>query len=326
MPAVSVVMVFHQDTRFLRPAIASVLAQTLRDLELVLVDNGTGLPASALGDSGRDPRLRFVRLPRNEGIPGGHNAGVAAAQGEFVALLDYDDLALPHRLERQVAALRADPGLGLVSSLAETIDAEDRVTGRVFCLADPAAHRTYTQYWSAVVTPAITARREVLAALPYRAEFPVSGEFDFQARAFERWRGHVVPETLLRYRVYPAQTTQQRAFAIESSRVAIQLATARRRADRAEDLDSALALAAEGGESLAALWQRAAARSLAEGFPLLAAYQARRVLALGRSVPALRRALTLGWVAWRKAPAGERELAARLFLSGPVRAHRLRPG
>ena len=315
-------MVFHQDTRFLRPAIASVFAQTFRDLELVLVDNGTGLTTDALGESGRDPRLRFVRLPRNEGIPGGHNAGVAAARGEFIALLDYDDVALPQRLELQVAALRADPGLGVVSALAETIDAEDRVTGRVFCLADPAAHRLYTQYWSAVVTPALTGRREVFTETPYRGEFPVSGDFDFQARVFERWRGHVVPEVLLRYRVYREQTTQQRGIAIEQSRAAIQLATARRRAGRPEDLAFAIAIA-QGG-SLAKIWQRAATQSLAEGFPLLAAYHARRLLALGGAAAAWR-AGALALTAWRRAPAGERTLAARLFLTGPVRAHRLQP-
>ena len=74
MPAVSVLMVFHRDTPFLRPALASALKQTFADFELVLVDNGTGLGADALGELGRDPRLRWVRLARNEGIPGGHNA------------------------------------------------------------------------------------------------------------------------------------------------------------------------------------------------------------------------------------------------------------
>ena len=114
MPQVSVLMVFHRVTPFFEPAVRSVLEQTFDDLELVLVDNGTGLPVKALGELGADPRVHWVRLPCNEGIPSGHNAGVAAARGEFIALQDYDDIALPHRLERQVATLRADPGIGLV--------------------------------------------------------------------------------------------------------------------------------------------------------------------------------------------------------------------
>jgi GT2 family glycosyltransferase len=85
MPVVSVVMYFHRVTPFLQPAVRSVLGQTFTDCELVLVDNGVGISAAALGESGRDPRVRLISLPRNVGIAGGHNAAVAAAQGEYNA-------------------------------------------------------------------------------------------------------------------------------------------------------------------------------------------------------------------------------------------------
>lgn len=178
-------MVFHRDTPFLRPAIESVRRQTFRDWELVLVDNGTGLPADALGEAGRDPRLTWVRLPRNEGIPGGHNAGVAAARGEFIALLDYDDLALPGRLERQVDLLDRDPSVGLVSSLAESIDEHGRVTGGEFALVEPAAQRAYVAFAAPVVTPAYTGRRMLFERFPYRTELSHAADFDFLARAIE---------------------------------------------------------------------------------------------------------------------------------------------
>eukprot|EP01035_Chromulina_nebulosa_P064127 gene64127-87717_t len=223
-------MVFHRDTPFLRPAIASVVAQTFADWELVLVDNGTGLAPEALGEMGNDRRLRWVRLARNEGIGAGHNAGVAAAHGELVALLDYDDVMLPTRLERQVARLRAEPALGLVSSRAESIDATGRVTGREFSLDDGEAQRAYTQYAAPVVTPAFAGRREVFAAWPYRPEFQWSADFDFLARAAERWPLGAVPEVLLQYRHHAGQTTQVRAVQIAAERCAVRLMTARRRA------------------------------------------------------------------------------------------------
>ena len=62
MPAVSVVTVFHRDSPFLRPAIASILAQTFRDFEYVLVDNGTGMGPEVVGPMGADPRLGWVRV------------------------------------------------------------------------------------------------------------------------------------------------------------------------------------------------------------------------------------------------------------------------
>ncbi len=323
MPQVSVILVFHRDQPFLRPAIESVLQQTMRDLELVLVDNGTGLAPDALGEMGRDPRVKWVRLPRNEGIPAGHNAGVAAAVGEFIALQDYDDVALPPRLERQLAVLRADPGLGLVSALAERIDAEGRADGRVFCLPESSQHFAYSQYAAPVITPVALGRREVFERWRYRPEFPFAADLDFQARIAEAGRMAVIPEVLLRYRWYGAQTTQVRAASIEQSRVAIQITTARRRARRPEDLSGALA--AVEATTAAEAWRRGARMALAEGFFPVAAYQARRSFALERGPRSAMVAWRLGWSAWRRAPMAEKRLVAMMFFSGPVRALQLHP-
>ena len=319
-------MVFHRETPFLRPAIESVLRQTFRDLELVLVDNGTGLREEALGVLGADPRLRWVRLARNEGIPGGHNAGVQAARGEFIALLDHDDLALPQRLERQVAALRAEPGLGLVSSLAERIDEAGRVIEREFALVEAGEHFAYTQYAAPVVTPAFTGRREVFAGLPYRSEFRFSADFDFLARAAERWPMKAVPEVLLRYRWHGGQATQTHAREIERHRCVIRLLTARRRAERAEDLAGAMSELNRPEESASESCRRTAARCVAEGFYVLAAYHARRSFVLERNAAAARAAVSLFARAIVAARNGvERARVARMFFHGPVKALKLQP-
>ncbi len=324
MPVVSVLMVFHRDTPFLRPAIASVLGQTWRDLELVLVDNGTGLTAEALGEAGRDPRLRWVRLARNEGIPRGHNAGMAAARGEFIALLDHDDLALPARIERQVELLRTDSRLGLVASRAETIDDAGRVLGPEFALLAPAAQKIYTQYAAPVVTPAYTGRREVFTALPYREIFPLAADFDFLARAAERWPMAGVDEVLLQYRRHSAQATQVHAVAIEQSRAEIRLLTARRRAGRPEgELPTASGRTAP--PTAAECCRQMARRCLEEGFGPLALYHARRAFALERSVGSGLRAVGFACRAFPRLRTGERGLGAKLFLQGPLRAHGLAP-
>jgi len=289
-----------------------------------MVDNGTALPADALGELGRDPRLRWVRLPRNQGIPAGHNAGVAAARGEFVAFADYDDVSVPRRLEAQVAALRADASLGMVSALAERVDdATGRVIGREFCLPDPAEHRAYAPYATPLITQVAMGRRDVLTAFPYRAEFPFAGDLDFQARVSERWRMAVLPEVLLRYRWYADQTTQQRGASIESSRAVIQVLAGRRAAGRPENL--AATLAAMQAETPAETWRRGARLCLAERFFAFAAFQARRSFAWDRSLAGAWRAARLGWGVWRGAAPNERALVVRMFFTGPVRALRLHP-
>ena len=324
MPAVSVIMVFHRDTPYLRPAIASVLGQTWRDLELVLVDNGCGLPDGELGEAGREPRVRRVRLARDDGIGVAANAGLAAARGEFIAIADSDDLSLPSRLEQQVAALRADAGLGLVSAWADRIDEAGRpLGGRIFTLREPGEFPAYAQYAAPLVHPVATGRREVFAATPFRPPFRYTSELDFYARATERWRMAVLPEVLLRYRFYSTQTTQRHAANIEQSRCAINLLTARRRAGRPEELDGMdwMSEAVPAAEYC----RRTAAQCLAEGFAVPAAYLARRSLVLERSPISVVGAARLAARAWRLAPARERRRVAAMFLTGPVRALNLRP-
>ncbi len=327
MPAVSVLMVCHRDTPFLRPAIASVLGQTLRDLELVLVDNGAGLTPEDLRELGRDPRLRWVRFPQNLGIPAGHNAGVAAARGEFIALLDHDDLMLPMRLERQVARLQAEPALGLVSSLAETIDAEGRVTGREFALVDGEMQLRYTQFAGPVVTPAYTGRREVFTTLPYREEFSLTADFDFLARAAEQFTLAAVPEVLLQYRRHPAQATIEQAGRIAAEQCVVRVLTSRRRAVRAEDLPGAvqaLGVGLNNPPELAAVYARCATWCLRDGFASLAVYHARKLLSVRRDLGAVKTALGVYATALRMAPR-DAVLLSRLFFTGPLRTYGFKP-
>lgn len=109
-PLVSVVTPFH-DRRPLLPALLATLArQTLRDFELVIVDDGSsdGL-AQAVAEADAPFPLRCVRLPENRGAAMARNAGIDAALGRYVALLDSDDSWHPEKLQRQMNHLESGP-------------------------------------------------------------------------------------------------------------------------------------------------------------------------------------------------------------------------
>ena len=107
-PLVSVVIPTYNRAQLVREAVDSVLAQSYRPLELIVVDDGS---TDATGDSlALRPEVRVRRQPHT-GMPGqARNAGVRLACGEYLAFLDSDDLWLPHKLERQVAAATAAGG------------------------------------------------------------------------------------------------------------------------------------------------------------------------------------------------------------------------
>ncbi len=105
-------MIFLNGKRFIAEAIESALAQTYRNWELILVDDGTTDGAAAIARrycEDHPERIRLISHPggRNLGTGPSRSAGVRAARGDFVAFLDVDDVWLPHRLETHVAALGA---------------------------------------------------------------------------------------------------------------------------------------------------------------------------------------------------------------------------
>lgn len=104
-------MPIHNGAPFATASIGSILAQTLRDLELVVVNDGssdgTGTLLDALAE--KDSRLRIIHLPQNLGIVGALNRGLESCSGKYIARMDGDDIARPDRLALQVAFLDGSP-------------------------------------------------------------------------------------------------------------------------------------------------------------------------------------------------------------------------
>jgi glycosyltransferase involved in cell wall biosynthesis len=109
LPLVSVIMPTRNRAELLKRSIASVLAQTYRNLELIVVnDASTDHTREALA-AVPDPRVRVIHREKNAGAAAARNAGIAAARGDLVSFQDDDDFWLVQKLEKQVAALAAAP-------------------------------------------------------------------------------------------------------------------------------------------------------------------------------------------------------------------------
>jgi len=115
-PAVSILMPVRNEARYLEAALRSLSAQTLKDWELVAVDDGsTDATAQILARAaGRDPRIRVLTCA-GEGLVPALNAGLASCRAELVARMDGDDIAHPARLAEQAAYLSSHGSVGLVA-------------------------------------------------------------------------------------------------------------------------------------------------------------------------------------------------------------------
>ena len=184
-PRVSWLIPVYNGEAFLAEALESVLTQDFTDFEVVVVDDGsTDGTAGILADhAARDPRIKVIAQP-NGGIVSALNTGLARCRGEFVARMDADDVALPHRLSFQVAWLDAHPGCVLVGGYAVSRDAAGKVTHRT----TGGRHRrtdlgVFPPRICVSMHPLITLRRSALEAVgAYRADHPHAEDYDLFIR------------------------------------------------------------------------------------------------------------------------------------------------
>ena len=120
-PVVSVVVPTHNRRELLREAISSVLAQTLRDLELIVVSDGSTDDTRSVIQSFADPRIMFVEQPASGRPSVPRNRGIALARGRFVAFCDDDDVWDRRKLEKQVALMEMHPAAGLCYTNSVTL-------------------------------------------------------------------------------------------------------------------------------------------------------------------------------------------------------------
>jgi glycosyltransferase involved in cell wall biosynthesis len=240
MPRVTVVMAVYNAAQFLREAVASVLAQTYRDFELIVVDDSSQDGSLSILQSFGDPRMRIIRHHTNTGAALSRNDALAAARGELVAIMDADDVCAPNRLERQVAFLDANPLVGLVGcGVFDNIDASGAVLYTSYLPEDnETIQRTLVERWC-FLHPSIMFRRAHYESVGgYRKEFEPAEDHDFILRILEHCQTHNLYERLVSYRLNPkGLSVIGHQYINELGEVAMRLAQ-RRRSGQPEDLDS----------------------------------------------------------------------------------------
>lgn len=231
-PTASVLVAAYNIDRYIGRSIASLLTQTLADIEVIAVDDGstdrTGDVLDAYAQ--RDPRLHVVHQT-NAGHVAALNRALAEARGEFIAILDGDDLALPDRIEKQAAYLTANPDIGVVGGEVIVVDADERKFLHWRYPTRPRDVRAELHLGPAINHSSSMTRHDLFRRLGgYRPAFDVNAEVDLFLRALDFAELATLPQPVVYYRVHAGQTTghynpRQRAL----NQVALALARARER-------------------------------------------------------------------------------------------------
>lgn len=203
-PTVSVLVPVYNGMPYLPNALESVLRQTWRDFEVVVVDDAsTDESWSAIQTiANQDSRVRAVRNETNLGLPGALNRGLEFSRGEWIARQDQDDLCDPRRFARQLAFLRVHPDVKLLFSDARIIDADGRSRGRRRTVARPEEARWDLCFRCNFPHSSAMFARETVAALGGYRNVHACEDWDLWSRVAEVAEVASLRVPLMKYRVH----------------------------------------------------------------------------------------------------------------------------
>jgi hypothetical protein len=236
-PRVSVVMPVRNGAAYLDEAVDSVLAQTLEDLELVVIDDGsTDATPDILDRFARsDDRVRVRRIAAS-GLTPALNIGWREARAQYVARLDADDVALPTRLAKQATFLDDHPRVGVVGSAYVPLSHAGERLAVVRYPSDDATLRADLRRYNCLPHPTVMVRRAALeAAHGYRLD--QAEDYDLWLRIAERWELANLEEPLILYRHHAGQFSVGKLERQTLGAVAVRAAAAARAEGRSDPLD-----------------------------------------------------------------------------------------
>ena len=203
-PKVSVIIPNYNYSRYISEAINSVLAQTVTDIELIVVDDGSTDGSKEILES-YGTRIRAI-FQQNQGVAAARNHGVRSSRGEYIAFLDADDFWFPEKIAKQIEVLAGDPELGLVHVGLVEIDGggnrlAEKSDGMVGWVADDLLRLERSVILGGGSGFMVT--REAFDAVGgFDCRLSTSADWDLFYQIGSRYQVGFVPDILLAYRIH----------------------------------------------------------------------------------------------------------------------------
>lgn len=182
-PTITVLMAVYNGEEYLRPAIDSILSQTFRDFELVIINDCSTDGTEGILESYDDRRIVRIDNAANRGLTKSLNIGIERAQGKYLARMDADDVAHPRRLETQLRYLEEHGDTGVVGSIARLIDGQGRQGEVIRYPLEPGHVRWTLCFSNAFVHPSVMIRTDLLKQVSgYDTRIMYAQDYDLWCR------------------------------------------------------------------------------------------------------------------------------------------------
>jgi glycosyltransferase involved in cell wall biosynthesis len=226
-PAVSVIIPVYNGERYLAETLDSVIAQTMKDWEIIAVNDGStdGSAAILAEYAGKEPcRIRPVTV-ENGGVSRARNEGVDRARGRFIAFIDQDDIWAPEKLERQLAQFARDEALGLSFTNESIIDGQGAVVRtNVICLGKDQRGEIFGHllFENFIPISSVMVKKEIfLDSGGFDPQYALAEDYDWLLKIARSAAIDYVDEPLLRYREHAGSGTHTKIDRINAEAMKI---------------------------------------------------------------------------------------------------------
>lgn len=215
---VSVVMTVLNGEQYIKLAIESILSQTYKNFELIIVNDGSTDSTDRIIGTFNDARIRYIKNETNLGQSYSRNFAIKISKGIYIAIMDADDIAHPERLETQLVYLENHPEISFCCSYADIIDDNNLITGQKKLPLDEGSLRLKLLFECPIIHPTVMWRKSdfIDNNLWYDEFFVYAQDYDLWSRATEKLRLGVVPQSLLKFRFHHSKS-------ISSSKKGVQI-------------------------------------------------------------------------------------------------------
>lgn len=221
-PLVSVIMAAYNSMPHIERAVRSVLEQSLSDLELIVVDDGSSDDTWEFLSELSDPRVRVVRDGLNRGPSPRRNEALRMATGNYVAVLDADDVAYPERLAVQCAFLDGNPDVALVACAFDLIDSDDHCVGTTCRPTEPAPLAWAMLFDNVLALSMMTFRRDAACHVRGFEEADLlANDYAFSLAMAGEGRVVALRDVLGAYRISPGSMSASNGAAMRTAARAV---------------------------------------------------------------------------------------------------------
>lgn len=209
-PETSVIMSVHNGMPFLTDSVKSILNQTYKNFEFIIVDDASTDKTSKYLKSLKDKRIRLLKNSKNLGLAASLNKALKVARGEFIARMDADDISKPSRLETQVKFLINRPSIDICGSWVDLIDEDGKIVGTKKYPKTDKEIKKLLNWQSAIIHPTFFTRDSFFKKLGgYNPDFDLAEDYEILTRAKKDFKMANISKKLLLWRLWEKRRSRQ---------------------------------------------------------------------------------------------------------------------